>query len=130
MIRKSNKSVLAQEVKKDVKFSTHIPEAIHVIDGGSLLHIVRWNTPCTYADIVDKYVSYVEIHYGASNIIVFDGYQSGPTTKDMEQGQRSRKMLAKVIVDPKNIARGPQPAFLANSANKAELINLLKGSLI
>ena len=64
--------------------------------------------------------------YGSSNIIVFDGYQGGPSTKDLEQDQRSHKKMANVKVAPVNNAHGPQSAFLANSTNKAEMINLLK----
>ena len=47
---------------------------IYVIDGGYLLRRVVWDKQSTYQEIIQKYLSYVESHYGKCSI-VFDGYQ-------------------------------------------------------
>ena len=60
----------------------------YVIDGGFLLHRVRWNVKDTYQEVFSRYLAYVEKHYGKS-VIVLDGYS--PSTKDHEHQRRSLK---------------------------------------
>ena len=57
--------------------------------------------------IVQKYIDYVESHYGKSSI-VFDGNQDGPSTKDHEHARRAIKSKP----SPEDIS---QQAFQANS---------------
>ena len=125
-LRTCKKALLAKAIKANAVFVEKPTTTTIVIDGGSLLHRVRWNLPCTYAKIIEAYVSYVKSHYGDSCKIVFDGYNSGPSTKDMEHDRRSNKKMANVTISNDNIAYGPQNAFLANDHNKEELIGLLK----
>ena len=47
-----------------------IPNAIHVIDGGYLLHIVVWPKYCTY----NKYSSHIVNKYGYEYLVFFYGY--------------------------------------------------------
>ena len=128
LMRKANKALLAQAIKKDVRFTDTVANPKCVVDGGSLLHRVKWILPSTYSKIADAYVSYVDKHYGKAAMIVFDGYRCGPTTKDAEHERRASKMMAHVKLSNENIAKGPQAAFLTNKENKAELINLLKSA--
>ena len=62
-MRKADKADLAQVVQKDM--TNHIsleisPKPIVVIDGGWLVHRVRWKRGTSYADIMNDYVSYLE----------------------------------------------------------------------
>ena len=54
----------------------------YVLDGGSLIHRLPWSSGTTYADIAKSYVTLVAAKYGRATV-VFDGYCSGPSIKDM-----------------------------------------------
>ena len=84
-MRKNNKSVLAMKLKGDIKSSEKPNKAKFIIDGGALLHRVRWKVPCSYNDIVKDYVPYVEERYGSSTTIVLMGtiMDLQPKTKNM-----------------------------------------------
>ena len=74
-LRKADKSVLARELKKSLKAdSTPTEPKKYVIDGGWLLHRVKWQKGFLYSEIINQYVDYVTRHYGVNVVIVFDGY--------------------------------------------------------
>ena len=54
----------------------------YVLDGGSLIHQIKWENGSTYKQIACKYRDLVLKNYQHA-IIVFDGRQNGPATKDM-----------------------------------------------
>ncbi|KAG1648968.1 hypothetical protein GQR58_029433 [Nymphon striatum] len=86
LMRKPTKAVLRNALlteKADVD-----PNALHVLDGGALLHKVRWSTSVTYREVCDLYVNHIKSKYGIGTI-VFDGYMDGPSTKDHEHTRRS-----------------------------------------
>ncbi|KAG1671662.1 hypothetical protein GQR58_016344 [Nymphon striatum] len=86
LMRKPTKAVLRNALlteKADVD-----PNALHVHDGGALLHKVRWSTSVTYREVCDLYVNHIKSKYGIGTI-VFDGYMDGPSTKDHEHTRRS-----------------------------------------
>ncbi|KAG1681696.1 hypothetical protein GQR58_011692 [Nymphon striatum] len=86
LMRKPTKAVLRNALlteKADVD-----PNALHVLDGGALLHKVRWSTSVTYREVCDLYVNHIKSKYGIGTI-VFDGYMDGPSTKDHEHARRS-----------------------------------------
>ena len=56
-------------------------ETIYVMDGGSLIQKIPWNKGSTFIQICQSYVDYVRRRYSKA-VVVFDGYQSGPSTKD------------------------------------------------
>ena len=60
-MRKPVKATLAQTLLKDVPPSQHIAANIHVIDGGALLHNVKWLKKSLYRDIVMLYVQHVHV---------------------------------------------------------------------
>ena len=80
---------------------------------------MKWVLPCSYGKIAEYYLSYVNKNYGDGITIVFDGYNSGPTTKDTEHERRASKIMAHIEVSKDNIANCPQTTFLSNSNNKA-----------
>ena len=65
-------------------------DAVFVFDGGSLLQRLPWPSHSTYADIASIYVQFVTRHYGEA-VVVFDGYESGPSTKDETHQRREGK---------------------------------------
>ena len=65
-------------------------EAVHVIDGGALLHLVQLLSNTTYSGVIKQYREYLLAAYGSCTVI-FDGYDSGPSTKDIKyQVRRAR----------------------------------------
>ena len=83
-MRKIQKSQLAKLVTSDVQPAECNMRTSYVIDGGALLHKVKWAKKAAYKDILLQYVQYVHAKYGQHTCIVFDGYESGPSTKDQE----------------------------------------------
>jgi len=97
-MRKLNKAALGQTVTKNAVVPFASCRTVHVLDGGSLLHRVKWPRSGTYGDILSLYTSYVQKYYGSSAVVVFDGYSSGPSAKDHEHERRAVKMAATVQV--------------------------------
>ena len=99
---------------------------VYVVDGGYLLHKVKWHINTTYKDICASYVKYVQSHYGQS-IIVFDGYENPESTKRFEQQRRYEKSKCPEFVFDENMkATVTQEQFLSNDKNKIRLISILK----
>ena len=59
----------------------------YVLDGGSLLHRVIWRKGSTYEQICTSFAKYVKQEYGSA-VVVFDGYEKGPSTKDNTHRRR------------------------------------------
>ena len=84
-MRKSDKASLQSSfLTKDAVTTS---KSVHVIDGGSFLHKVDWSTCVTYADLISKYVVYVQVKY-LNCVVVFDGCDN-PSVKDHEHMRRS-----------------------------------------
>ena len=64
-------------------------DAHNVLDAGFLLQRIPWRTGSSYGDICDQYVVHVKRQYGVA-VIVFDGYDSGPSTKDATHIRRTK----------------------------------------
>ena len=130
MMRKAIKSKLGQALKKDISPKLYKPnEVFHVLDGGALLHKVKWLPGKSYQLILEQYSRYIKKKYGRA-CIVFDGYGNGPSTKDHEHKRRAGRMCAHVNLD--NIQMVPtcnQEVFLKNDQNKAHFISLLSEEL-
>ncbi|EDO33944.1 predicted protein [Nematostella vectensis] len=92
LLRKAKKPVLADAIwvrTKDHQTSQPPARPIHcVLDGGSLLHRIPWPRNETYDNIIASYVRYVDQRYNQATV-VFDGYESGPSTKDSTHQRRS-----------------------------------------
>ena len=73
-----------------------IVKTLQVIDGGALLHRIKWAKKVAYKDIVEQYVCYIRARYGGSSCIVFDGHGYGPSIKDHEQQRKIRKTCADI----------------------------------
>lgn len=132
-MRKTAKAALNRilDVNAHLVDSTVLGPVPTVIDGGHFLHTVVWNTPCTYADVIQSYVSYVERHYpNRLVIVVFDGYGAQLSTKVVEQSRRASKVTsAAIAVSPQINTSTTQAEFLGNGANKTSLIKLVSTKL-
>ena len=71
MMRKANKSKLVKALKKNVSSNSYqADQSFHVLDGGALLHKVKWlpNTSCQ--SILNQYSRYVKSKYGRACIVL------------------------------------------------------------
>jgi len=127
VMRKTAKSVLAREITKNVvETEIHLSATSFVIDGGWLLHKVKWQAGGIYADVLRQYVQYVSRNYGRNAVIVFDGYGNGPSTKYHEHDIRASKCAPDVAFNDHLPSYSNQAAFLANENNKKVLVDHLK----
>ena len=126
-MRKTNKSVLANYLLSTVNPITQSSGSYYVLDGGALLHRVRWAKNATYADILRQYVLYVTNKYGKC-CVVFDGY-SCPSTKDHEHHRRGSRSSSYIRIEEHMSVDVDQELLLANDENKKQFICLLKNRL-
>ena len=99
MMRKANKSKLVKALKKNVSSNSYqADQSFHVLDGGALLHKVKWLPNTSYQSILNQYSRYVKSKYGRA-CIVFDGYDNGLYKKDHEHQRRAGKMTACVSLE-------------------------------
>ncbi|XP_070180366.1 uncharacterized protein [Littorina saxatilis] len=100
-----------------------------VFDGGALLHLIPWARGSTFATIIQTYVKYVTDKF-KDPIVVFDGYGSGPSTKDATHHRRSKgKASTDVHFDLTMIPQVKKEMFLANKKNKERFIHFLSDAL-
>lgn len=128
IMRKPNKSALGRAIKQDVSAVTPPVPSFYVLDGGTLLHKVKWPCKSTYEIIIQHYVQFVNATYGRS-CVVFDGYDNGPSTKDHEHKRRVGNISGNVTVALHNKPTCNQESFLKNSKNKSQFISLLVKAL-
>jgi len=129
LLRKPNKAQLMAAIKElsaDDAVLKDVPEVEHyVLDGGSLLHRLKWSEGKTYRLIADDYASFTVKHYGKATI-VFDGYIGGPNTKDItHQRRRKNRTSNKVNIAEGTKFVGKKEDFLSNVENKQSLIDLV-----
>lgn len=125
-----NKAALADELWKKVKTTETLPQNPQfVLDGGSLLQRIPWRRGTTFEEIVQTYVFFVRTKY-QNAVIVFDGYMSGPTTKDIIHLKRGKGMKAQTVHFALNMAlQSSKEQFLCNTENKQRFIHALGSAL-
>ena len=106
-MRKPVKSQLAQFLTLNVQSTGCSNQTVQVIDGGALLHRIKWEKRATYRGVVEQYVWYVQERYGPS-CIVFDGYGYSPSIKDQEHQRRIRKTCADIHLNELMMAHNNQ----------------------
>ena len=90
----------------------------YVLDGGSLLHKLKWNRGDTYGNIAKSYAEYTSKHYGSATV-VFDGYEAGPSIKDNTHQRRGQSSLHPVVNFTRDTEfEGKQEEFLSRGSNK------------
>ena len=129
MMRKATKSMLANFITRNIHSVQNYLFPVYIIDGGALLHKVKWSTNnADVQHILDQYSSYLR-KYGVC-CVVFDGYESGPSIKDHEHKRRSGKKAANLKIQTNTKMTWSQELFLKNDVNKTQLIDLLTTQLI
>ena len=98
---------------------------MYVMDGGCLLHRVKWKQDGTYIQIVSQYIDYIRKHYGQNCVIVFDGYGNGPSVKDHEHTRRAKSAAPDIVIDEWKVAHKNQTNFLQNENNKKQFVEML-----
>ena len=97
----------------------------YVLDGGSLIHRIPWVYGAKFDSICENYVNLVVRNYGLPHI-VFDGYNNGPTTKDITHARRTKGVVGtRVIFDGRTTFKSKKELFLSNQENKQDFVNLL-----
>ena len=104
---------------------------IYVFDSGSLLLRLPWLKRASFNAIRDIYIDHVKTKYPQS-IVVFDGYDCGPSTINSTHLRRSKgKTEAEVHFSkhPKMhgsmLLQSKTEEFLANAINKQNVIHML-----
>lgn len=98
----------------------------YVIDGGSLIHKIPWKNGLTFGEICERYVNSVKLFGTDSTVVVFDGYISGPDTKDAMHLRRTKGIFGtRVTFSETTPFRSKKETFLANGENKQNFIEML-----
>ncbi|KAL8606327.1 hypothetical protein ACOMHN_050807 [Nucella lapillus] len=131
IMRKNTKSVLANVLKSKVTpVAAGLQNPYYIIDGGHLLHSVKWPAGSTYDQVCDEYVAHVLNSYGKVSTVIFDGYNDIMSTKVAEQQRRAIKNVSPDILFELDMSvTTHQNLFLANHRNKARLITKLMPKL-
>ena len=91
MMWKSGKSVLRNHLLNKHPSCDYLSSRSVVIDGGALLHKVKWFYGSSFADIIDSYVQYIKNRFSKyeSVIIIFDVYNQELSIKSSEHKRRT-----------------------------------------
>ena len=100
----------------------------HVLDGGALLHRVPWFKEESYSVIFERYNKYINGNF-KSAIVVFDGYDSGPSTKDIAHIRRSKIVGCEVEFTERMSLTTRKVEFLSNFKNNSCFFKLLSSYL-
>ena len=114
-VNKDKNTITASEALTSFKFN--------VVDGGSLLHKVVWQSGSKIKEIVSQYQKFVNNNYGES-IVVFGGYENALSTKDHEHLRRLMETgrCPNVVLELENVAYFSQNTFLNSQENQSQLI--------
>jgi len=127
VMRDATKSKLREHLTKGVDQCNPTGRAIHVIDGGALLHKIKWLQDQNYEDVVAQYENYLMEAFGRCTV-VFDGYDTR-STKDHKHQIRGSGLSQTVTVEPNRKVALSQKEFMRNGQNKKTLIKLLSQRL-
>ena len=81
----------------------------------------------TYAEIADSYVDFIKNKYKQHPVtLVFDGYISGPTTKDNVHLRRTGERRSKDInISSDKVVYSKKKCIPLNQGNKQKVIDIL-----
>ena len=137
ILRKADKPQLAHAITEHCnkqhpsgKMSDDIPETErYVLDGGSLLHKLKWKKGDTYGEIAKAYADFT-VRYYKEVTVVFDGYGAGPSIKDNTHHRRGEIRNYPVVnVTKETEFEGKKEEFLSRGTNKHHLISLISEEL-
>ena len=96
-----------------------------MIDGGALLHKVKWFYGSSFTDIIDSYIQYIQNKFSKYEtvIIIFDGYNQKLSIKSSEHKRRTSQVTAADVVLTRDVTLTiTREVFLRNTGNKDQLI--------
>ena len=96
-MRKADKSQLRKMLADHLTCETLPDTDVFVLDGGALLHKVKWVNGETYKQIVQRYVQMVKKKYGQC-CVVFDGYGKPCTKRIMSINGEVRERLLVLLL--------------------------------
>jgi hypothetical protein len=123
VMRDANKSKLREHLTKGIEQCNPPDNSNHVIDGGALLHKIKWLPDQNFKDVVTQYQDYLVKAFGRCTV-VFDGYDR-KSTKDHKHQIRGSGLSQKCTVEPNRKVAISQKEFMKNGQNKKMLIELL-----
>ena len=128
MMRKPDKPALRKHLVDEIVPDSRGDGRV-VLDGGALIHRVRWVKGETYDQTCNRYAKHVFDNY-SNCTIVFDGY-TVPSPKDHEHFRREGlgKTSSNITVTPTNKAHKSQEDFLNNTHNKQQFVHILSERL-
>eukprot|EP00745_Piridium_sociabile_P030469 TRINITY_DN50548_c0_g2_i3.p1 TRINITY_DN50548_c0_g2~~TRINITY_DN50548_c0_g2_i3.p1 ORF type:complete len:545 (+),score=119.14 TRINITY_DN50548_c0_g2_i3:414-2048(+) len=131
MLKNTKNDAYSVPHMKVKQLGVQLPEdVVFVIDGGSLLHRLSWPRGTRYNQLVQMYISFISRNYNRG-IVVFDGYSSGPSTKDVAHLRRNGGVTGPFIAFAGDmVLTESKERFLANPANKQRFIHLLSQALV
>lgn len=133
-MRKANKAEFSKACLKSLTTaSSSCPTVSHiVIDGGWLLHMVKWEQGDTWQDIADRYLKFVlnlvaTVSHRECVTVVFDGTLH--STKDHEHVRRTKHLCGNLTIKLDMIHLVGREKFLDNKLNKSWLIKFVSDKL-
>ncbi|CAK1594036.1 unnamed protein product [Parnassius mnemosyne] len=123
VMRKGKKSSLYDVLPVENNAALDLNQTTNVVNGGFLLHRMKWKPSSNVSSICHQYITYVQKNYGVNCMVVFDGYSDVNSTKRAEQKRRSLTKTS--VVNENTIITVQQEHFLANEKNKTRLIQFL-----
>ena len=101
----------------------------YVFDGGVQPHRIPWQIGDTCKSILQSYTSHVKKRYGKA-VILFDGYTSGPSTKDGTHQRRLGTLQGRAVNFQTQMSlKIKTEEFLSSDENNQRFINFLSDSL-
>ena len=128
MMRKANKSILRNRFLDKTDAVKDTTATCCVVDGGAVLHKVKWVMNVTFKDILTSYTDYMKNRYGRYErvCVVFYGYTDEMSIKTSEHTRRSTQLAsANVRINEMTAVTANREIFLRNSKNKEHFIQLL-----
>ena len=102
----------------------------YILDGGTLLHRVRWFNGMKFNAVSKANANYIRKNYRGCVTVVFDGYRDESTKSHEHLRRNSIPQSCNVDIHEENPVPFTQDRFLSNTENKANFINFLSQHLI
>jgi hypothetical protein len=129
-MRKATKSTLAEALTSHLSEVEKSSLTKHVLDGGALLHRIKWFPNALFGHIVEQYKTFINTKYGCPCHIIFDGYEDSQSIKDHEHKRRQTgKTCANINITLSTKSHSDKVTFLSNETNKKQFIKLLSNHL-
>jgi len=128
MMRKPDKPNLFRNCLAGMTPAALPHDVFYVIDGGCLLHKVRWLKGQTVGQLLNQYSAFIQRRFRGQACVVFDGYTGEPSIKDHEHARRTAavsRVAPNVQMEPHSTVMFEQESVLANDGNKQQLISML-----